>query len=516
VVTAGPAAPKGEIGTGGATPPATRSIVHLVHNTFTHDTRVLSEARSAAAGGDVVAVAAVSGRDLPEREEAGGVRTIRFSFDPIDTRFWRNRSRVSRPWRFRRQAAGWAVRESRGGPPGCVRAGAGVVAAVVALPWVAVTIVYHFGMRLLDAVLRLVHVPAPSRIVGEWIEARARSAVFVGHRPLRLRDWGRRIERAVEVGDLPSADVWHADDLETLPLALGLRRRFGGRVVFDSHELFLDAAGRVRMGWFRRAILRAAERRWIVQADAVVTVNRAVATELRRRYGIAMPVVVRNCRPLWSPPPGFVSPIRAAVAAAGLDPVRPIVIAHGGFQAERGFEETLAATIDLPDVNVVFLGYGPLDASFRAIAAAPPWRGRLAVLPPVAPDDVVPWLAGADVSACLIQPTTVNHRLSTPNKLFEAIMAGVPIVASDLPAIAEIVTSFGVGRLVGPRDRAATTAAIGSYLAMGDEECAEQRASARHAATVEINWEHEFVALAALYDSLVPPNMPGQLTATSA
>jgi glycosyltransferase involved in cell wall biosynthesis len=483
-----------------------RTIVHLVHNVFTHDTRVLSEARSAAGRGDAVVVAAVSGRDLPDDAEVGGVRTIRFSFDPVDTRFWRNRSRVSRPWRFRRQAAGWLTARSAGGPGDRARAVIGLLGAIAALPWVAVTMAYHYGLRLLDPLLRLVHVPPPSRVVGEWIEARARSVVFVGHRPLRLRDWGRRIEQVVAAGDLPRADIWHADDLETLPLALGLRRQFGGRVVFDSHELFLDAAGRVRMGWFRRAILRAAERRWIVRADAVVTVNRAVAAELARRYRIATPTVVRNCRSLWSPPPGFTSPLGDAVADAGLDPDRPIVIAHGGFQLERGFEETLAAVADRPDINVVFLGYGPLEERFRAIAAAPPWHGRLAVLPPVAPDEVVPWLAGADVSACLIQPTTINHRLSTPNKLFEAIMAGVPIVASDLPAIAEIVTTFEVGRLVAPGDRAAMAAAIGAVLAMSGEERAEQRARARRAATTELNWDHEFAALAAVYDSLVPPN----------
>jgi glycosyltransferase involved in cell wall biosynthesis len=491
-----------------------RTIVHLVHNVFTHDTRVLSEARSAAERGDTVLVAAVSGRDLPDREDIGGVRTIRFSFDPVDTRLWRNRSRVSRPWRFRREAAGWLAVRSGGGRADRARALVGLLGAIAALPWVAVTMVYHYGLRLLDPVLRLAHLPPPSRVVGEWIEARARSVVFVGHRPLRLRDWGRRIEQAAAAGHVPRADIWHADDLETLPLALGLRRRFGGRVVFDSHELFLDAAGRVRMGWFRRAILRTAERRWIVRADAVVTVNGAVAAELSRRYGIATPVVVRNCRSLWSPPAGFTSPLRGAVATAGLDPARPIVVAHGGFQPERGFEETLAALADRPDVNVVFLGYGPLAERFRAIAAAPPWLGRLAVLPPVAPDEVVPWLAGADVSACLIQPTTINHRLSTPNKLFEAIMAGVPIVASDLPAIAEIVTTFEVGRLVAPGDRTATAAAIGAFLAMNDDERAEQRARARRAAETELNWEHEFAALAAVYDSLVPPTAAARSGAT--
>jgi glycosyltransferase involved in cell wall biosynthesis len=481
-----------------------RIIVHLVHNAFTNDTRVLSEARSAAALGDRVVVAAVEGRGAPGHETRDGVEILRVRYDPGDARLWRQRTHVSRPWRFRREAAGWFARHARAGRAGTAKAAIGAIGLIAVLPWTALTIAYHYGIRALDRPLAVLRVPPPSRIVGSWIEGRAKAIVFVGHRPLRLRDWGRRIRGAVERGDVPVADIWHAEDLETLPLALGLRRAFGGRVLFDSHELFLEAAGRARMNRVRRAILRAAERRWITAADAVETVNDAVAGELSRRHRIAPPLVVRNCRSLWIPPSDFVSPLRAAAAEAGLDAARPIVIVHGGFQVDRGFEETLDALRERPAVNVVFLGYGPLEASFRALAATAPWRGRLAILPAVDPDDVVPWLAGADLSSCLIQPTTLNHRLSTPNKLFEAVTAGVPIVASDLPAIAEIVRGYDVGRLVDPSDTVAIGRAFDAILALTPVERDALRGRARAAATTELNWEHEFARLAAVYDSLAP------------
>ncbi|HEV8282232.1 MAG TPA: hypothetical protein VGQ02_10255, partial [Candidatus Limnocylindrales bacterium] len=73
-------------------------------------------------------------------------------------------------------------------------------------------------------------------------------------------------------------------------------RCFGGRVVYDAHEIYLEAAGRARLDLVRRAILRLAERRWVRRIDGSLTVNAALAAELARRDGLD-PVVVRNCPP---------------------------------------------------------------------------------------------------------------------------------------------------------------------------------------------------------------------------
>lgn len=492
------------------TTPRAPVLVALVHNRFTHDARVLNEARSAASMGFRVIVAAVADRELPDRESRDAITVVRFGFDPPDTRVWRNRSRVSRPWRFRRQLASWVRRRISGGPRDRLSAILGLLAAVALLPWVGLTIAYHYGIRVFDRPLRSLGWPAPSVVIGGWIEERARRLVFAAHRPLRLRDWGRRIESAIDDRSIPPAEIWHAHDLETVPLALGLSRRFGGKVIFDSHELFLEAAGRARTGRARRALLRTAESRWIHRVDAVVTVNSAIAAELVRRYHIPRPIVVRNCPPLWTPLPTGASPLHHALRNGGFDPNRAIVIAHGGFQAERGFEQLLAAAEPLAGVTVVFLGYGPLEAQYRAVAASAPWLGRLAVLPAVPPDDLLVWLAGADIAACLIQPTTLNHRLSTPNKLFEAIAAGLPLLAADLPAIAQIVRSMGLGRLVDPTDPAAIRSGLVELVDAPASEKAAVRENARRAAEAELNWEHEFVALAVLYRQLAPVDRPAQ------
>ena len=90
-----------------------------------------------------------------------------------------------------------------------------------------------------------------------------------------------------------------------------------------------------------------------------------------------------------------------------------------------------------------------------------------------------------------IQPTTLNHRLTTPNKLFEAMAAGVPVVASDLPGMAPIVRETGVGLVVDPTDASAIAAACREILDAPVEERAAWRRRALDATRETYNWERQ-------------------------
>ncbi len=151
--------------------------------------------------------------------------------------------------------------------------------------------------------------------------------------------------------------------------------------------------------------------------------------------------------------------------AAGIPAGAPIVLYHGGLRAGRGIRELAEAMLEpgLEASHLVFLGFGPGTVEVRELAAEPRFGGRIHLLDPVPPLDVVRWVASADVAAMAIQATNRSYYLSTPNKMFEAFAAGVPVVASDFPGFRSIVADDPdgpLGELCDPADPASIGRAI--------------------------------------------------------
>jgi glycosyltransferase involved in cell wall biosynthesis len=101
-----------------------------------------------------------------------------------------------------------------------------------------------------------------------------------------------------------------------------------------------------------------------------------------------------------------------------------------------------------------------------------------------------------------IQPTSLNHRYTTPNKLWEAIAAGVPVVASDLPGMAGIVRETGCGVLVDPTDPDDIARGIRAILDLGPDDRDELRRRCLAAGAV-YDWDSQAAVLFDLYGRLL-------------
>ncbi len=297
----------------------------------------------------------------------------------------------------------------------------------------------------------------------------------------------------------PPADLVHGMAYMGIPIALGLARRDRARTVYDARDIYLDAGNLARLSGPMRWLVARAERGWARRADRVITVNRPYAEVMASRWGVDLPLIVMNCSYRYVPP----SPReRRFHDALGLGPATRVVVYQGGFSRDRGIEQLIAAIPDVPGATLVLLGYGTLQAELERAVADPATGGRMRILAAVPPTELLDWIASADVVAMLIQPTTLNHRLTTPNKLFEALAAGVPVVASDLPGMAPIVRETGCGILVDPTDPAAIAAALRDVLATPADEMSAWRARCAAAARDSYNWERQMDGLLAEYSRL--------------
>jgi glycosyltransferase involved in cell wall biosynthesis len=302
---------------------------------------------------------------------------------------------------------------------------------------------------------------------------------------VRLRDelLAARMTRAAM--SVP-ADVYHAHDLNTLVPAIAAARRHGARVVYDAHELYPDLTGlapRESQRW------RRVEERSIRSADEVVVPSSALGEELVRRYGIGSPHVVMNC-PDVSHAPSRGDGVLSALRREG----ETLVVYSGGYTPNRGLENLVRAADRLPGCRLAMLGWGPLEPRLRADAS-----DRVRFLEPVAPDDVVPTLAGGDVGVAPGLPIGLNNELGAPNKLFEYLHAGLAVAASDLPQIGEIVRRHGVGTLFDASDPESIARAIRAAIGNLDEY--RRRAAA---AAPLYTWSQQEAVLLQLYESLLP------------
>ena len=318
-------------------------------------------------------------------------------------------------------------------------------------------------------------------------------------------EWADAVARAA-----PDAEIAHAKALIALPVARrAVRRTAGrrGRFVYDVADLHTESARLVKLPGALRALVRRREGRLVREAAGVLAATTSMAGEVARRFHVPPPVVLLNCPPAWHPEtPESIDSDRLAVALglpAGPDR-RPIVLYQGAFRVDQGIEELVAATDDpaflATGAIVAFLGFGQLEPWLRAEAARRP--DRMAVLPAVPEAELLDWTAGADVAFVGAPPRTINQRLTLPNKLFQALMAGVPIVVGTGTEHCRLTLAEAVGRCCDVDSPASIAAAIAELLASEPAEREALRAHCRSVALERYSWEATRGGLVELYRRL--------------
>ena len=255
-----------------------------------------------------------------------------------------------------------------------------------------------------------------------------------------LRDW--------------APDIIHAHDSVTLPTAGHAARYLGARLVFDSHEL--ETHRNPPMSRRQRRRVKRLERTYLPQADKVITVTNLIADYLAQGYRIPRPTVIYN-----SPP----TPVLAS--SADLPNLRAemdlcandfIFVYTGQATLNRGLELAVIALEKLQGVRdparrfsgnyhlaIVGNQSSHIVRKLAALAQQSCVGDKVHFLPPVPPQDVANYISTADASIIPVMPVTLSYEYAMPNKLFEAMLSGNPIIGADLMEMALFIAENRLG-----------------------------------------------------------------------
>lgn len=291
------------------------------------------------------------------------------------------------------------------------------------------------------------------------------------------------------------ADVYEAHDLPPLlpaVLAAKLRRK---PVVYRAHELWSEIHARVPFAWMWRWL----DRLLVPRCDEVVTPE-----ENRSRiYLVEMgakrpPLTIRNCPPYR--PPVQSARLREDLARRKI-PFSTVVLYQGLFESGRCIEEMAEASRHFAE-GVVLALIGSGFGKWGDPAAATAGYDRVVVLPRVPYEELPSYTASADIGILLYRDDCRNNYYCAPNKVFEYMMMGLPVIAPGFPGMLKLVEGEAVGLCVNPREPLSIARAV-NRLASDPEMRARMRENGLRLSRERYRWDVESRPLMERHRSLL-------------
>lgn len=264
--------------------------------------------------------------------------------------------------------------------------------------------------------------------------------------------------------------VVNIHSLDLLLLGVLLKWKHHAKLVYDAHELETEIAG---LRGTRKWIAKRVETMSMRFVDLLIVVSPGIEQWYRNNYRINRTVTVLNT-------PVYRQPMRTSRLrdALSIDQHTTVLLYQGGLSRGRGLEQLLTAFERFGDDRyvLVFLGFGALEKMIRAAAARNP---RILWHRSVPPGEVIEYTASADIGIAIVDDICLSHRFCLPNKLFEYLMAGLPVMVSDLPEMAAVVSRTTTGTTLRSIDEKGLADALARLRAIPEQElrCNVERAA---------------------------------------
>ncbi|MEL6652163.1 MAG: glycosyltransferase [Bacteroidota bacterium] len=281
-------------------------------------------------------------------------------------------------------------------------------------------------------------------------------------------------------------DILNANDLDTLLPNYLVSKLRSKSLVYDSHEYFTEVPELIDRPR-TRAIWLWLERRLFPRLPKVYTVNPSIANIYQKTYGNKVSVI-RNL------PFGRLFPLQAAS--------RNVLIYQGAINLGRGIDLMIEAMQHLPEAELWIVGKGDVLEKMKALADSLSLGERVKFWGFVALEHLPAITAQARIGLSLEEDRGANYRFASPNKVYDYIQAGLPVLVSDLPEMRALVESYEVGAVLPFAQRQAGRLADLLRAMLTDEVALNTWRERCRVAAKELNWEAEKEKLQEIYDGL--------------
>jgi glycosyltransferase involved in cell wall biosynthesis len=289
------------------------------------------------------------------------------------------------------------------------------------------------------------------------------------------------------------ADIYYANDYDTLLAAFLMSKIWHGVLIYDSHELYSDMLEdsppiyKRLIEYFEGVLSR--------KASVVITVNNPIAKILESRYRLSKtPEVVYN------------TPYYQKVDGDSPAPTVPYkLLYHGMYLPGRNLDTLVVSMRDVENFHLYFRGYGTLQETLYNLVQQLGLENKVTFLEQVSMKELVSSAQEYDMGIIPYPGSQkqLNSYYCTPNKIFEYMMAGLALAVSDLPVLREIVKANQVGVVFDPSSPTQMAATLNQIT---QQDLVTMKANSLMAARETFNFDQESTKLIKIYQDLYQEN----------
>jgi len=279
------------------------------------------------------------------------------------------------------------------------------------------------------------------------------------------------------------SDFIFAEDIYTLPFAVLFGKLKGSKIIYDSREVYGHLAGLSKRKNLQN-LLRWIEKTFIHSVYKTMTTGPLDSLHIEKEYGLAKTLVMRNL-PLYCK---IETPFDFR-KHYNLNETTKILLYQGAILHGRGLKLIFNVLSELDNCAMIIIGGGEYKDFYKKLSVEMGIDNKVFFFGKIPQDELLSYTAGADIGLSVIENLSLSYYYALPNKMFEYILTGVPVLASNFPQMKEIIDVYKVGLYIDPENPDELKTAL--QLMINDNKLLKKLSGNCLEAAKELNWENE-------------------------